>query len=111
MPPRVTLSVPQPVPSVHGLRREGPVLLRLRSCIAAKQSQAVTPLQLRSGEAAKQHQHATARVRRAFAFFWNHRLTDQGRDLVLCLGAVPGAIITGFALAMIVALLFQGAPA
>lgn len=120
-------SLPHPVPSVHGVRREGPVLLRLRSCTAAKQSQAVTPLQLRSGEAAqqrqsqtaqlrsgevaKQHQHATARVRRAFAFFWNQRLTDQGRDLVLCLGAVPGAIVTGTALAMIVAQLVQGAPA
>jgi hypothetical protein len=42
-------------------------------------------------------------MRRAFASFWYDRLTDQGRDFALCLGAVPGAIITGTALALLLA--------
>lgn len=58
---------------------------------------------------------AWSRMRRGFAArvtgFWHDRLTDHGRDLALNLIAVPGLLITGTVLAMMLAPIVHGIPA
>lgn len=58
---------------------------------------------------------AWSRMRRGFVSplkrWWQHRLTDHGRDFARCLLAIPGALVTGTVLAMMLGPIWQGIPA